>query len=455
MSSVLSQNKRTLALALPIMAGHVSQMLLGLADTVMIGRVGTTELAAAAFANVIFNTFFVAAIGLFIAVSVNTAHEHGAKRDQEAAEILRNSLSIAVLIGISLAIILCALNPILYIFKQPQSVTILAPKYLFWLSISLIPAVPALTVKSFCEAKNQPWSVLWIMLGGVALNVALNYILIFGNLGFPRLELIGAGMATFISRMTILFLMLHYIKKSKRLVSSIPKKWIGRLNKEKIVSLLKVGLPSAGQLTIAFGSFSITALLIGQFGNTALAAHQIALTCTALIFMFPLGIGMAVSIRVGHSIGGKDATTCYPITWSAHIISFLITGFFALSLIVYSTTVARLFSSDPYLVELSASLLKIVALFLIFDGAQAISMSALRGLRDVIVPTILIFFSFWIFAIPFGALLAFKLNFGAPGLWIGLASGLALGALLLTMRLIQQLRRIVKLESRSNKESLA
>ena len=170
--------------------------------------------------------------------------------------------------------------------------------------------------------------------------------------------------------------------------------------------------------------------------------------------MFPLGIGMAVSIRVGHSIGGKDATTCYPITWSAHIISFLITGFFALSLIVYSTTVARLFSSDPYLVELSASLLKIVALFLIFDGAQAISMSALRGLRDVIVPTILIFFSFWIFAIPFGALFAFKLNFGAPGLWIGLASGLALGALLLTMRLIQQLRRLVKLMSRSNKQSL-
>lgn len=454
MLSVLIENKRTLALALPIMVGHVSQMLLGLADTVMIGRVGTTELAAAAFANVIFNTFFVAAIGLFIAVSVNTAHEHGAKRDQEAAEILRNSLSIAVLIGISLAFILCALNPILYIFKQPQSVTILAPKYLFWLSISLIPAVPALTVKSFCEAKNHPWAVFWIMLGGVALNVALNYILIFGNLGFPRLELIGAGVATFISRMTVLFVILYYINKSKMLASSLPKKWIGRLNKEKILSLLQIGLPTAGQLTIAFGSFSISALLIGQFGSTALAAHQIALTCTALIFMFPLGIGMAVSIRVGHSIGSKDAMSCYPITWSAHIASFLITGFFALSLILLSPTVARIFSSDPYLVELSASLLKIVALFLIFDGAQAISMSALRGLRDVIVPTILIFFSFWIFAIPFGALFAFKFNFGARGLWIGLASGLALGALLLTMRLIQQLRSFVELASSSNKNNL-
>ena len=149
MHSLLRQNKKTLALALPIMVGHVSQMLLGLADTVMIGRIGTTELAAAAFANVIFNTFFVVAIGLFIAVSVNTAHEHGAKRYQEAAEILRNSLSVAVFIGILLAVILCALNPLLHIFKQPHSVTILAPKYLFWLSISLIPAVPALTAKSF------------------------------------------------------------------------------------------------------------------------------------------------------------------------------------------------------------------------------------------------------------------------------------------------------------------
>ena len=118
----------------------------------------------------------------------------------------------------------------------------------------------------------------WIMLGGVALNVALNYMLIFGNLGFPRLELIGAGVATFISRMTILFLILYYINKSKKLFPAFQKSGCCRLNKEKIISLIKVGLPSAGQLTIAFGSFSITALLIGQFGNTALAAHQIALT---------------------------------------------------------------------------------------------------------------------------------------------------------------------------------
>ena len=449
MPSVLRENKGTLALALPIMVGHVSQMLLGLADTVMIGRIGTMELAAAAFANVIFNTFFVAAIGLLVAVSVNTAYEHGAKRDQEAAEILRNSLFIALFIGLSLALILCALKPLLYIFKQPESVTILAPKYLFWLAISLIPAVPALTVKSFCEAKNQPWVVFWVMLGGVALNIALNYVLIFGNLGFPRLELVGAGVATFISRMIVLLVIFYYLTKSKKLASSLPKKWISRLNKEKVTSLFKVGSPTAGQLTIAFGSFSITALLIGQFGNTALAAHQIALTCTALIFMFPLGIGMAVSIRVGHSIGSEEAKTCHPIIWGAQIISFLITGFFAISLILFSPAAARGFSTDPYLVELSASLLKIVALFLIFDGAQAISMSALRGLRDVIVPTVLIFLSFWVFAIPFGALFAFKLDFGARGLWIGLASGLALGALLLTGRLIQQLRKLVGLGSES------
>lgn len=449
MLSLIRENKLTLALALPIMVGHVSQMLLGLADTIMIGRVGTNELAAAAFANVIFNTFFVAAIGLFIAVSVNTAYAHGAKNDDEAAEILRNSLAAALLIGVSLALIICMLEPLLYIFKQPKIVTEIAPRYLFWLALSLIPGVPALTVKSFCEAKSQPWAVFWIMLTGVALNVFLNYLFIFGNLGFPRLELAGAGVATFISRVFILIIVLLYLTKSRYLAKSLPKKWIRWLSKEKIFSLFKVGTPTAGQLTIAFGSFSITALLVGQFGNTALAAHQIALTCTALVFMFPLGIGMAVSIRVGHSIGGKQTRICHSITWGAQIISFLITGFFAMSIILFSTTIARGFSEDPDLVDLSVSLLKIVGLFLIFDGAQAISMSALRGMRDVIIPTILIFFSFWVFAIPVGVLFAFKLDYGARGLWIGLATGIALGAFLLTTRVMQRLSKLLKIADES------
>lgn len=450
MRYLLKENKTTLALAFPIMAGHVSQMLLGLADTIMIGRVGTTELAAAAFANVIFNTFFVAAIGLFIAVSVNTAHSHGAEQDEEAAEILRNSMFIASLIGITLAVILCALEPFLDIFKQPESVTLLAPDYIFWLAISLVPGVPALTAKSFCEAKNQPWIVFWLMFGGVLLNVFLNYLLIFGNLGFPRLELVGAGIATFISRVFVLIVILFYLTRSVTLARCLPAKWLSKLNREKIVSLFNVGSPSAVQLTIAFGSFSITALLIGQFGNTALAAHQIALTCTALIFMFPLGIGMAVSIRVGHSIGSREAPICHPIIWGAHGISFLITGLFAVLMVVFSQEIASLFSADSELVILSGSLLKIVAIFLIFDGAQAISISALRGMRDVIIPTVCIFFSFWVFAIPVGAFFAFKYHLNALGLWIGLAVGLALGALVLTIRLIYQLKSTINLQNQTN-----
>lgn len=442
MLPLLSENKTTLKLALPIMSGQVSQMLLGLADTMMIGRVGTTELAAAAFSNVIFNTPYVIAIGLFIAVSVNAAHAHGGSRHEDAAETLRTGLLLALLTSLVLAGSLFLVMPWLGLFQQPDAVTSLAPPYLMWLALSLIPGVPAMTIKSFCEAKNQPWTVLWIMLGGVALNVFLNYLLIFGNFGLPRLELVGAGLATFLARLATLIALWLYVTRSKRLALCIPKKWLGWLNKKEALSLCKIGSPTAGQLSLEFGAFGITALLIGQFGDIALASHQIAITCAALIFMFPLGIGMAVSIRVGHSIGGSESALCRPITWGGHLSSFVVTGLFAVVLIGFGANIARSFSPDPELVSLASSLLVIVAFFLIFDGAQVVSMSALRGMQDVVIPTVYIFISFWIIGIPAGAVLAFTRSFGARGLWIGLASGLAIASVVLTGRLIHQLRKL-------------
>lgn len=441
MSPLLAENRTTLKLALPIMSGQVSQMLLGLADTMMIGRVGTTELAAAAFSNVIFNTVFVVAIGLFIAVSVNAAHAHGGDRHAEASETLRTGLLLSFLTGITLAGALFLAIPWLGLFQQPEAVTNLSPPYLMWLALSLIPGVPAMTIKSFCESKNQPWTVFWIMLGGVALNVLLNYLLIFGNFGLPELGLVGAGIATFLARLATLVVIWLYLTRSKRLALCIPKKWIAWLDRKEALSLYRVGSPSAGQLSLEFGAFSIAALLIGQFGDTALAAHQIAITCAALIFMFPLGIGMAVSIRVGHSIGSSEASRCRPIIWGAQLCALMVTGSFAAVLIGFGEVVARSFSPDPDLVERAATLLIIVALFLVFDGVQVVSMSALRGMKDVVVPTGYIFVSFWVIGIPTGAVLAFGYGLGARGLWIGLASGLAIASIVLTARVVQQLRR--------------
>ena len=175
-----------------------------------------------------------------------------------------------------------------------------------------------------------------------------------------------------------------------------------------------------------FGSFAAAAILIGQFGSSALAAHQITITCAAFTFMIPLGLSMAVTIRVGHTIGAKEYHRCRQILVGSHISAFFAMGLCATTFLLGGEQIAALFTKDPEVITVAATLLICAAAFQIFDGAQVISMGALRGLKDVNIPSIIIFVSFWIIGIPGGALLAFNIGFGAQGLWIGLTVGLHL-----------------------------
>lgn len=434
MLSLFKENKITLTLAIPIITGQLSQMLLGLIDTLMIGRVGTDELATAAFVNVLFNTPFVLAIGLFAAVSMQVSHEHGASKHAEAAESFRHGLLVSIVTGFLLCALLIGIMPFLEHLRQPPEILRLTPSYLFWMALSLIPMVPALTIKSFAEAKNRPWEVLWIMLSTVLINVVLNYLLIFGNFGFPKLGLAGAGIATFLARLMSFLALWLYLTRSKKLAESRPHKWLKPLEIKRCWALLKMSAPIAGQLAMEIGSFSIAALFIGQFGSAALASHQIGLTCAAFMFMIPLGLSMAVTIRVGHSRGAGEYTRCKNIILGAHGTAFLIMSTSAVCFTFYGEALASVFTQDPIVIQTAATIFTIVAFFQIFDGAQIISMGALRGLHDVNVPTLIIFISFWIIGIPFGVWLGFAQNLEASGLWIGLATGLGLAATALSLR---------------------
>jgi MATE family multidrug resistance protein len=440
MKAILKENKKTLTLAFPIIAGQLSQMLLGLVDTLMIGRLGTVELAAAAFVNVLFFLAFVPAIGWFAAVSVQVSHAFGADRQSESAESFRNGLLVSILLGFLLSALLLALIPFLGLLRQPPEVVAMTPPYLLWVALSLIPIVPAMTIKSFAESRNHPWAVFWILLGGVGLNVLLNYALIFGELGAPALGLVGAGVATFIARLLSLGALLYYLNRSRSMAPGRPDRWLKRLDRAECAETARIALPVAGQLLLEIGAFTIAALLIGQFGSVALASHQIALTLASLTFMLPLGLSMAVTIRVAHSLGRGDAHQCRNLLTGAHITTFLIMGTCALTYVLAGDILARAFTTDPDVIALASSILVIVGFFQIFDGVQIISNSALRALRDVNVPTGIIFGCFWIVGIPLGALLAFAYDFGAQGLWIGLAAGLVVASFCLSIRLLGKLR---------------
>jgi MATE family multidrug resistance protein len=439
MQSFLSETKHTLRLALPIMAGQLGQMLLGLADTLMIGRVGAVELAAVAFVNVLIHTAIVLGIALSSGVSVQAAHAHGARLS--GAEVLRHGFLLGLGMGTALWVALTALVPVLALFKQPVEVMAVTPGYLVWVAGSAVFLIPCLVIKSFAEARHHPWPVFGLMMGGVVLNILLNRVLIFGMGPVPALGLPGAGIATFAARALTLLGLWIFLHRSRALSGDLPRRWTATLDRRECGTLLRVAAPISGQMLLEFGAFAVSALLIGRFGALPLAAHQIAITCAATTYMLPLGLSMAVSIRVGHALGAGNRERCRSILLGAQATALIIMSGFAGIYLFGGARLAALFTPEPDLRNLTAGLLVITGIFQIFDGIQIISMGGLRGMKDVNTPTVLILINYWGVALPLGAYLAFVRGYGARGFWLGLAAGLALSATGLTRRLIQNLRR--------------
>ena len=423
---------RTLALACPIMAGQVGQMLMGLVDTLMVGHVGTSSLAAAAFANCLVNVAFVFGIGVLTSVGVLVSRAHGAGMDQHKRVILRSSIWLSAMVGVIVATVLTLAQPWLSVFRQPETVLGQAKPFIAILSWSLVPALVFISSKTFSEGLSRPLVPALIMYLGVALNVFLNWVFIFGNLGAPALGLVGAGWATLISRIvtmtgTLLFCVRVTGSGFSVLLPSL-------LSLPTIHSLLRIGLPVGFQLLSEIGAFAFAAILMGWIGTAALAAHQIAITCAATTFMFPLGIAQAVGVRIGQAVGAGTEELVRVIGFGGLYLSGLIMLFFALVYATLGHSIASAFNSDSAVVSLTSNLLLVAGLFQIADGVQVTAMGGLRGLADVRAPMIMAFIYYWLCAIPIGYIAAFVFGAGAVGIWVGLATGLFIAAITLTIR---------------------
>lgn len=433
MSDLRRELRPTLGLAFPIIVGQVSQMLIGLTDNAFIGRVGKVELAAAAFTHSVFNIFYVVGLGLILGTGVFAARDHGAGDETGCAAWLRHGRALALGVGLLAFGCMLALSWQLHRFGQPAEVVAVVRPFYLLIAGSLVFALFFQVQRQFAESLGRPWVPMGIMLADIVLNAFLNWVFVFGNLGSPALGLVGSGWATLIARFAAVVALALWLNLSPTFAPVRSAPWTG-WEHGRFAALLKLGVPAAGMLLFEGGAFVATALMMGWIGTVPLAAHQIAIGCASLAFMFPLGLSLAVSMRISRASGEGRTEALRPIGFGALLTGLVIMVGFALAFALAGPVITRVFTPAADVAALAAQLLVVAAFFQLFDGGQVISVGALRGLHDVRVPTVITFIAYWVISLPLGYWLAFHTSLGAVGLWTGLAAGLGCAAVLLGWR---------------------
>jgi len=439
--SLVSESKQTLRLALPLMIGQLSQMLLGVSDTFMVGHLGVTELATLTFVNSIFFLPFVFSIGLLTSISVHSSHARGGGDPVAARSSCRNGLYISVAVSVLFIGLALAMLPFLDRFGQPAAVVEISGTYFTILMISLLPALASIALKNHADALDRPWPPFWIFLGGVLLNIFLNWIMIYGKWGCPAMGMNGAAWATLISRLLILIALFVWLETNVSLRDWVPFTWFRKPLKTDLLAHAKIGLPASFQMLCEVGAFSAAGFMMGRFGEISMAAHQIAITCASAAFMIPLGLAMALTVRTGAVAGAGETERLRAVVHSGWVLATAFGLLNAAAFFFGGSYWAGQFTDDPQVITLAVSLLVIVGVFQLFDSVQVASSSMLRGLHDTRVPAVMGFVAYWVIGLPVAMLLSWHWHMEARGVWWGLAAGLFVACVTLGPRLRQHLHR--------------
>lgn len=431
---------RTLALAAPVIAGNIAQMLMGLVDAAMAGRLGVTPLAACSFAGNVLLVPFVFGLGFLGGVTVSVARHFGAGRRFEAGGALSHGLALSVALGAGLAALSLGLMPFLGMFGQPPEVVAESLGYYALVAVSIPFALVSFCGKYFAEAVARPWPVFFITLAAVGLNALLNWALIFGTPLTPPLGLTGAGLATLLARAASAAAVLLLVRADPVCREFAPARLAGSYDRRVFGALWALGLPAAFQLVAECGAFMFAGIMMGWMGAVAIAAHQIAISCASTTFMIPLGVSFALSVRLGALDGAGARRLLAPAAGGAFLFSAGVMALAACVFFVFGRPIALLFIGDEAVVEAAAGLLAIAGVFQIFDGIQVTAAGGLRGLHDVRFAAVSSFAAYWAVALPAGWALAFPLGGGPAGVWWGLCAALGLMALALLARLALLLR---------------
>lgn len=452
--------KRNLQVAMPVVLTQLGAALVGLFDSIMVGHYSTTALAAVSFSNAIFFTVMVFAMGVLMGITPLVGHEVGRKHKHldlgnedkvmqsefRIAGLLQNGIWLTLLLSVLMAGLLGGCIPMLGIFGQEPEVVHAARPYFVLIVISIVPFLFFCLEKQFLEGLGNTTAAMLITFGMNGLNIFLNWVFIFGHLGFSPMGATGAGIATLISRTIMPFVFVAVIL-AKREWRKFVEMFSIRLNsRDDLSRLMSVGMPIGGQTVLETIAFTASFIIVGWLSKEALAAHQIANQIADLTFMIALGIGAATTIRVSFQYGKGDLHAVKMASRASMHLVLLMNTIGACLMIGLRHVIPYLFTEDEAVVAIASQLILFAGLLQYADGLQCVGAAMLRGITDVTRPMIYAFVAYILIALPVGLVCMFVLQMGAAGIWVGFIFGLAAAAVLFHARFWRKMKKMTKNE---------
>lgn len=431
-------------LAYPVMLGQLGHVLVGFADSIMVGELGPAPLAAVSLANSLAFIAFSIGIGFTFAITPLIAEAHTSNNIERGKNYFQHGILMSLILSFVLCGVLFLMKPLMYRMDQPEEVVAYASPYFDIIMYSMIPMLLFQAYKQFADGMSQTKYPMRAAILANVINVVLNYLLIYGKFGFPKMELIGAGLGTLISRVLMLAFLMYIVHTKDVFSVFVEKIRFSKFKKRFVAKVFHMGYPSALQMFFEVGMFAGAILLSGMIGTEAQAANQISLNLATMTYMIAVGLSVTATIRVGNQKGLKDYVSLKRIAMSVLFLMVLIDIVLAAGFVLLKDVLPMLYIQDLDVIEIAAGLLVIAGLFQISDGIQVVFLGALRGLQDVKAPMVITFVAFWIIGFPVSYYLGIKTDLGALGVWIGMLVSLTFSAIMLYLRFQKLTKKLIE-----------
>ena len=435
------------------MLGMIGHTLVGFIDNVMVGQLGTAELAAVSLGNSFIFIAMSLGIGFSTAITPLVAEADGEGNVDKGKKAFNHGLFLCTVLGILLFLMIMGARPAMYYMKQPKEVVELAMPYLSLVAFSLIPLIMFQAFKQFADGLSETKYAMYATLLANVVNVVLNYIFIFGKFGMPQLGVVGAAIGTLASRVIMLIFIALLLRSKEKFKPYVDDNFnFRRLKKAILKKIINLGLPSSLQMFFEVAIFTVAIWLSGVLGKNPQAANQIALNLASMTFMVAIGLSVAAMIRVGNQKGLKNYVELRRIAFSIFILTIFIETVFALIFMLLNKELPKMYldvndvqnmADNAQVISLASKLLLVAAVFQISDGLQVVALGALRGMQDVRIPTLITFIAYWLIGFPICYFLGKEDVYGSVGIWIGLLAGLTASAVMLFWRFNYMTKKMI------------